>query len=450
MIARRYAVLLTGQLVQGGLALVTLAALTRLLDPADFGITVLVTAAVTIGSVAVGAGMQAATLVTTASSVEARPGTHGAALAFSAAVLAIVVVIGLVVCTIPGGTGYLDLGTAVIVVSASRMAFATYAGLVAAALSGVGAAGWASLVAVTSSATALIAPLGSLALPANPLSGALVGAFVGNVVWAGVAFVAGTHVLGLSLPRPRTLWRRLVRTGIPLHVGTLAYWLMLRADAFAVGLFLPGASVGAYGLALSLSERIGMLATPVYTASASFISGPDRATSVRHTLLAIRVELTIMLIAVTGTLLAGPAIITWLAGPGYQEAVLPLAILVPGAALLPIWPTLGLLLVAHADAAWLTARIQVTVAVAAVFAHVAAVPAFGVAGAALVSTASNVLLVVLGIAWTRRFAGFRLADLAPRWRDLFELAAAGRRALGSRVSKAASATPDPDRPDSLS
>ena len=440
LLAGRYAKAVVGQIGQAAIGLIVLGVLARILGPTDFGVTVVLTAIVTIATVALAAGVQAAALVISAGSPDDRAEMHGASAAISLAIFALSLPIGLVLVAQLAATLSPTLQAAVLVATVARLAPTIYISLVAASLSGAGAIGWTSVLAISGTIGTAAAPALALASQ-DRLLGAVSGILVGNLLTAGMALWIGLHVLGLGWPRGAALWRRVVSIGLPLHAGTIAYWIMLRADAIAVNLLVGGASVGTYGLALTLSERIGMVASPVYVATASVVSGPDRMSALRATLLAVRIELLFALAALVGTIVVGPAIVLLVAGPAFADSFAPLAILVVGAALLPVWPTVGLLLVAQADGAWLTARVQIAVCLVALVGYTVSIPTVGVVGAAIVSTGSYLLLVALGLWLVHGRIGFAARELVPRAQDVRQFGQVIGRALGRTSENRPSQSP---------
>jgi O-antigen/teichoic acid export membrane protein len=417
VLAGRYAKALSAQAVQAIIAVGVVAALARLLGPTQFGIAVLLNFVVTIGSVLVGAGAQAAMLVTSAGSPENRPRTHGAAALFALGLLGVIVVVIPPVAHQAAAAISSRVDDSMVLLTAARIVPATYTALVYAALSGSGSIGWMGTLTVVGAISTGAAPVAAL-VTEDRLAGAIAGSVAGNVLWAIAALVIGIRQLGLALPNNRLLWRGLFRIGIPLHIGTVAYWLMLRADAFVVNALIGGSAVGTYGLALSLAERIGLVTTPIYSATASIVSGGETRAAARMMVLVVRLEIIVAAVATAAALLLGPLAIDVLAGPGYSDGALPLVILVVGSALLPVWPTVGLLLVSQTNDAWLTARVQIVVATLAIIGYWIATSALGIVGAAIVSTASYILLAGWGVLLVRRRIPFPLKELLPRSLDV--------------------------------
>lgn len=407
---RDYLVTLGAQLTQAGISLVSIVVLARLLMPVDFGLAVLLTAAVTIGSMAVAAGAQAAVLVTSARSPELRSQVGGAILLFSAGVLLITVPIALASADRLAGAISARATESIVLITAFRLVPTMYVGLVSAALTGAGRIGTVALLAVIGALFTTLVPLGA-ATSEDRLLGATLGTLVGNVAMMVVAFGLSLRGLGLSIPAGSGLWRDLWSLAAPLHLGTIAYWFMLRADVFILNSIVGGAQVGIYALAVTLTERVSLITTPLYNATAWRISGPDPVVALRTSLVIVRLMIAVGLGVSVVAIVASPTIVEILAGPEYLEAGRIIPILVVGAALLPVWGALGLFLVTHDRRIWFTTIVQIAVAAAAIVGYVIAIGMAGMYGAAAVSTLAYAALAIVGLLAARARHRFAWTDL---------------------------------------
>jgi O-antigen/teichoic acid export membrane protein len=411
-VRRDYFVTLGAQLAQAGISLVSLVVLARVLMPVDFGVAVLLTAAVTITSIAIAAGAQAAVLVICARTPELRPQIGGAMLLTSAGVLLFAAPIAAATSGQLAGALSAHATSGIVLVTALRLVPTTYVGLVTAALTGAGRIGTVALLGVAGGLTSALMPLGAL-IAEDRLFGAAAGGLAGNLATMVVALVLSIRGLGLASPSSRSLWRDLWSIAAPLHIGTVAYWFMLRADAFILNAIVGGAEVGIYALAVTLTERVGLITTPLYNATAWRISGPDPVVALRTSLLIVRVMIAVGIVACGLAIVASPTVVEILAGPEYRAAGGIVPILVVGAALLPVWGAIGLFLVSHEKRIWFTTIVQVAVAAAAIGGYAIAIRIAGMYGAAAVSTLAYASLALIGLTAVRARHAFPWRDLIP-------------------------------------
>jgi O-antigen/teichoic acid export membrane protein len=151
---------------------------------------------------------------------------------------------------------------------------------------------------------------------------------------ASAVTIAGCLPLLLRHARPRLdvgLFRRLVRYGSRVQVGTLFQLLNYRLDVIVVGFFLPLTLVGSYAMAQVLAELVLILAQAFQTgvlplvarAEGTAIGDRTAATALRHH--------TVAAIAAIGANAAFGALVIWfLLGRSYHEALAPFFILLPG------------------------------------------------------------------------------------------------------------------------
>jgi O-antigen/teichoic acid export membrane protein len=429
---RNYSYAAGGQVAQTVIAVLGLVATTRLLGPADYGAFVVLGTVLTLLGVFVSAGPAAAVLVLSSrSSGNAGRAIHGQ-IVIATLALALASGVGGVLAAEPLARFVSSsVAAGVVLLSLLRLPALVYASLVNGQLAGAGRIGHVAALNTASAALALLAPAGAI-VHSDPLEGALIGSAAGAFLAALLMYATASRIIGVSLPRGWQPWKEAGQLALPMHVGTMAYWVMLRSDTIAVNALLGSASAGIYGLSLQLSERIGLVTAPLYNATAWQVSGPDREVAVRVMLRVARIEFAIGLLAAAGALLVGPLVIELIAGRAFAGAALPLAILVLGAATLPVWSSIGLFLVSHHRGAWPTAAVQVIVAALAVAGYWTVGGRVGVVGPAIVSTGAYIALVVTGIVMVRAKEPIALRDLAPTRAD----AADARRAAG-RLLRAA-------------
>lgn len=409
---RHYGYATVGQVGSVILAVLGLAIVTRRLGPTDYGSYIVLMTMVALLSVAVSAGPSAAALVISSRQPGSRASLHGQIVVATGGLCIVTALAApLFAGPVAGAVGSaVDPG--MVLINFIRLPAVVYSSLVTTQLSGAGQVGTAAALAIASAGLALLASAGAL-LADNHLQGAIAGSTVGGLASAAIAGIVATRVFGLERPGGIDAWRRAAAVAVPMHIGTVAYWIMLRLDVIVVGAILGPTEAGTYGLALGISERVSMLTTPLYNATAWRVSGPDRSIALRTMLQVARLEFAIGIVIAVGAGMAGPLLVAVLSGSEFSAAALPLAILVVGAAALPVWAAVGLYLVSHLGGAWTTAWLQVAIAVVSVLGYAVLTRIAGSAGAAGVSTGAYLILLVSGLVLIRRESPFPWRDLLP-------------------------------------
>jgi len=417
MLVRGIAVTGAAQLVQLLANTVTLILLARLLDPSAFGTFALLTSILTLASVAVSAGPQAGLLIMSGRESHAGGALHRVAVLLSLA--GGVLGLGLVLWAGEAMVEALAGGTTVflLIVTVLRLGPTLYSGLLNAALIGGGRLKEMATVSVAVSASSLAAPVSVLVSPEDPLRSAVIGALAGSVLHAACAIWVGSRSLGFSGPTG-DLWPTLVRIAVPLHLGTVAYWVMLRADLFVVNALASGASLGIYAFALSLAERVSVVAAPIYNAAASRVSSHDSGVASSTSATVIRLHVWIAAALILVSIVAGSQILAVLGGPEYRAGAVPFVLLIAAASVLPVWGTIGLLLVSQHGRAWLTTVLQVAAALLAFALYAWLVPLADITGAAIGSVISYTALALAGLTVAVRLGAVSLDDLVPRTTDV--------------------------------
>ncbi len=409
---RNYSYAAAGQFVSVALAIVALAVVTRTMGPANYGSYIILTTIVSLLAIFVGAGPQAAALILSSREPDRRGELHGQTIVATLALLVVTVAAAAVFAQPLAGFVAPTLAPQLAAVTLLRVPPLVYASLVTSQLSGAGRIGSAASLAVISAVVAMLGPAGAL-LAADPLTGAVVGTLVAGYLTAVIAWAFARRTLGLRRPGNFAAWRSALSIAVPMHIGTIAYAMMLRLDLLVVNAVLGRHDAGIYGLALGVSQRVGMLTTPLYNATAWRVSGPDRSAALSTMLQVIRLESTFGILAAIGGILLGPFLVQAVAGGAYSAASVPLAILIVGAAALPVWAAVGLYLVAHLGGAWTTARLQVLVAIGSLVGYLIMTRIAGTVGAAVVSTGAYLVLLACGLGLIRRADAFPWRALIP-------------------------------------
>lgn len=215
-------------------------------------------------------------------------------------------------------------------------------------------------------------------------------------------------------------WRLLrsgLAFGLKVYLGGAFFFLLLRIDQVLVRHLVGFEALGLYSLATMLAELLWLLTDPLamsllpYQVKAS--SGDDR----RLGYATARLCLLISFIAAAVAWIAAPHAIQLVYGAEFQGSVWPFRLLLPGVvALAAIRPLTAILL--KEGRPWLVSGFAMLALCLNVILNLALLPAVGLSGASLASSACYVLLAVAYVTATRkrRVAGWE--DLVPRRGDL--------------------------------
>jgi O-antigen/teichoic acid export membrane protein len=231
----------------------------------------------------------------------------------------------------------------------------------------------------------------------------------------GGALVAFLATWRLSRPllhvRPAAdlrVWRTLLAASIPLGVALAINQLYVRADTLIISLFEPYDQVALYTLAYRILE-LSLLAGSVFLITLlpvmSHAVAHDDARAQRVIRDATDVLVVLGAPLVAGGLVLAPQIVDLAGGDEFAGAAEPLQILLVAGALIWVNGVFGAALIAkdrQASALWL----NVAALIFNLGLNLALVPAYGIVVAAVITVASE-LLILAGSVWLmRRYLGF--------------------------------------------
>jgi O-antigen/teichoic acid export membrane protein len=205
------------------------------------------------------------------------------------------------------------------------------------------------------------------------------------------------------------VWRSLLAASVPLGVALAVNELYFRADTLVISLSRPYEEVGLYALAwrvLELSTAVGAVFLTSSFPVLSRLAGSGEEGRVRR---ALQSSFDLFVVAgvplAAGAAVLAPGIVELLAGADFEGAADPLRLLMVAAALSLVNGVFGYALIAkerQASALWLNvAGLAFNVVL-----NVALVPTYGIVAAAVVTVASEVLILA-GSWWLmRRHFGF--------------------------------------------
>jgi O-antigen/teichoic acid export membrane protein len=448
MLVRLYAVAASAQVLQALLSAGALLLLARLLSPSELGVYLLLFSAATILGVAVAAGPHAAHLILAARSPALRPELNGQGAFIAASALVLVVL----VCAL-GADGLASLTGGLIDgryvwIAGLLVPALIYGGAAHATLTGSGLVHAAARMNVMQAALAFGAPVGA-ALAPDPLLGSVAGLAAGTGAWAAVAAGIMARHVGVRVPSDAGLWREVLRLGVPLHVGSAAYWLMQRLDLFILNAIAGSTVVGIYGMARVLGEKTSVLIAPLHLAVSWRVSGDWPEQSRELMLFLVRVLVLTGGVLLGVGLLAGEALLSAFAGPSYRQAGIPFAALMATGILLGAWSMVALYLASQLERPWLGAGLQVATAVLAAGLYLGLGSAFGAIGMGAAALIASTLLLGLGLAAAASHDPRPIvaADLLVGPNDVALIRDALRRRSPGRSTTETTGSPPPERSD---
>jgi len=229
-------------------------------------------------------------------------------------------------------------------------------------------------------------------------------------VFAAVTLVLARGRVPLAPRVDLAAWRSLGAASLPLGAALVVNAVYFRADPILLSVLRGERDVGIYGVAyrflevaVPFSHFLVLALFPLLAAAAA-----DRAWPALHR--GLQRGLDVLAVAgvalVAGILATAPALVPLLVGAGYEESVLPLRLMIPGAGLLFLTWLLSYVLVAVGRQGDVL-RLNLAALALAVGLNLLVIPAYGPPGASAVKTACEALLF-LGALWlVRRRTAFR-------------------------------------------
>lgn len=293
-----------------------------------------------------------------------------------------------------------------------------YSQIAGALLTGLGRIGVLSQIRAAGSA---LVPI--VTLPAVWISG-------GSPFWALAAWVASTLALAVAMglavlreaPRLKlpswTDTREIVTFGLKGQIGTVSHYGFLRIDVLFVSSRLGPAAVGIYSLASVIAEKISLVGSAIYAASASRIGGRAREEAAELTAALIRTMLLGLIPAAIVLALFARPLISALFGSDFAPAATPFVLLLPGTICLTLWYVLSLFLIASLRRPGLTTLIQGVALLASIAPYYYAVRTWGTKGAAVVSSGVYVFVFVAGTVALLKLTNLTRRNLLPTGADV--------------------------------
>ena len=413
-------------------ALLAAVLIARFLGPANRGVYFLVLYVATLVVLVGDLGLSTSGIVHAAKGLTSRERMHGTAIVLSLGVtlvtaLALLLLQPLLSRTVLKGVTARDMWFII-----AGVGPLLYAQTTSAMLTGLGRVPQLSIIRLWTSVLALV--ITAVALWASD----------GETIWALAAWLVSTLILAawtgaeavrrMGTPRwPSSADARgLFGFGARSHLGTLSHHGFLRADVLFISARLGPAAVGEYSLASLLAERLSLLGSAVYAAGASHVGSRALEDASELTARMIRVVLALLLPAATVLALFAHPLITILFGSDFEPAVVPFVLLLPGTVCLTVWYLVSLHLIAALERPLATTTIQGVAMLISLPLYYVAVREWHMTGAAIVSSAVYISVMIAGIVVFTRATHVRARRLLPGRQDAAELRAIVHDAWRSR------------------
>lgn len=241
---------------------------------------------------------------------------------------------------------------------------------------------------------------------------------ISATVYAGL--VAGVLLRARLRPaRPsRRETRELIGFGTRGQVGTISHQGFLRLDVLFLSARSGPAVVGWYSLASVIAEKLALVGSAVYSASALQVGRLPREDSARLVARLVRAVLIVLVPAGLVLAIVAHPLVTIVFGQDYAAAVNPLRLLIPGTVCLVLWYLVSLYIVTGLGRPGLTTFIQAGAVAVSIPLYYFAVRSHQMIGAAVASSIVYGLLLAVGVIVFLRTTGLSIRLLWPRAADL--------------------------------
>jgi O-antigen/teichoic acid export membrane protein len=238
---------------------------------------------------------------------------------------------------------------------------------------------------------------------------AVLGAAAGGAL--ATLIVTSTLTRQFTPVRPRVepaVWRSLLRTAVPLGLALAINALYFRADTLIISLYEPYSQVGLYTLAYRVLELALVVGTVFLNTTFPILSeavARDEARALRTIQASTEVCVVLGAPLVAGGLVLAPQIIDLAGGEDFHDAATPLRILLAVGALAWVNGVFGYALIARnkqASALWLNfSALAFNVGL-----NFLLIPRYGIVAAAIVTVASELLILLGSYPLMRRYFDF--------------------------------------------
>jgi len=248
------------------------------------------------------------------------------------------------------------------------------------------------------------------------------------VIYLGVAIVAwalcvrAARGLGpMGPPYDTALFRGILRYGLRLHGGYIAWFVLLRLDLFLVAWWLDARAAGIYAVAVLFAELAWQLTTPLGLAAVRSQMGLASAEAAKVSFQVARVNLLLAGCCATAFAATLWIVVPVLYGRAFASAYAVIVVLLPGVVAMAAFRPLYNWLVRVAPPLRLSGMCAAA-AIVDVAINALLLRRWGIVAAALSSTVAYVLLTLATGRWAAARSGLGLRELVPTGRDVRAIA----------------------------
>lgn len=250
--------------------------------------------------------------------------------------------------------------------------------------------------------------------------------------------VSAAIPLAILLPaiRPRlrncdfVLGRRALSMGLRYHIGSMALYLLLRADVLILNALTSTTAVGIYAVAVSLAELTRVAADCISQVILSRQMNSDDTFATALTVRITRLNALVALGSVSLMCVLGPAMIPIVYGSAFQPSVTPLFALVPGLVAMSAARMMSDYLL-RLRRPLLRSGTAVIALLLNVGLNLVLIPAYGIIGCAVASSISYSALAVMQVGWFLIATRTPIRTLVPGIEEIRYMRMMGSQLIGS-------------------
>ena len=200
---------------------------------------------------------------------------------------------------------------------------------------------------------------------------------------------------GYRLNFSRFLFLNSLKYGLKIYPGFIANWLHFRVDQLMINWFIGVSGVGLYALSVHWAEMLWLIGFGIINAGLHRVASEDRESS--YILTKKLFKLVFILSGSAGLLLAliSKPLFSLMYGEQFNASVLPLIILIPGVVAWDVGRVLSQYISFNRGKPHLCTVAAIVGMIVNISGNLFAIPRWGINGAAITSTISYILVIII-------------------------------------------------------